>query len=107
MAQLISVETSIPSFYFETRPAAQMQAPRDWTREWWDMATLCDDLNTSLGVIHELNHTPEPKGSECLPLLESLAFLDITEEADDLVETYIANKVMPADAAGVAAHFLG
>ena len=104
MGQLIYVETSIPSFYFETRPAAQMQARREWTREWWDIATLRDDLVTSLGVINELNHTPEPKRSECLQLLDRLPFLDITEEADDLVETYIANKVMPADAAGDALH---
>ena len=66
MGQLIYVETSIPSFYFETRPAAQMQARREWTREWWDIATLRDDLVTSLGVINELNHTPEPKRSELL-----------------------------------------
>ncbi len=81
-----------------------MQARREWTREWWDIATLRDDLVTSLGVINELNHTPEPKRSECLGLLDHLAFLDITEEADDLVETYIANKVMPADATGDALH---
>ena len=37
-------------------------------------------------------------------MLDHLAFLDITEEADDLVETYIANKVMPADATGDALH---
>ncbi len=104
MGQLIYVETSIPSFYFETRPAAQMQARREWTREWWHIAILRDDLVTSLGVINELNHTPEPKRSECLELLDSLSFLDITEEADDLVEAYIINKVMPADAAGDALH---
>ena len=47
-------------------------------------------------MIDELNHTPEPKRSECLHLFDRLPFLDITEEADDFVETCIANKVMPA-----------
>lgn len=50
MNRLIYVETSIPSFYFETRPGAQMQARRAWTREWWTAATLAEELITSLGV---------------------------------------------------------
>jgi len=104
MSQIIYVETSIPSFYFETRPTSQMQARREWTREWWEIATLRDNLVTSLGVIHELNFTPEPKRSECLTLLDHLPLLDITEDADNLIEAYISNKVMPADAVGDALH---
>ena len=104
MNQLIYVETSIPSFYFETRPGAQMQARREWTREWWESALITDELVTSLGVINELGHTPEPKRSECLTLIDALPLLDVTEEVDDLVETYILNKVMPEDAAGDALH---
>ena len=59
MNQLIYVETSIPSFYFETRPGAQMQARREWTRDWWAVAALTEELVSSLGVIDELSHTPE------------------------------------------------
>ena len=29
------VETSIPSFYFETRTEPEMVARRTWTRAWW------------------------------------------------------------------------
>jgi hypothetical protein len=47
MNQLIYVETSIPSFYFETRPGAQMQARREWTREWWELAKWQDALSAS------------------------------------------------------------
>ena len=68
MGQLIYVETSIPSFYFETRPAAQMQARREWTREWWDIATLRDDLVTSLGVIMNLTiplNLSDPSALDC------------------------------------------
>ena len=104
MNQLIYVETSIPSFYFETRPGAQMQARREWTCEWWATAPLTDQLVTSLGVINELVHTPEPKRSNCLGLIDSLPLLEVTEEVDDLVEAYILNKVMPRDAAGDALH---
>ena len=38
MSALIYVETSIPSFYFETRTETKFQAMREWTREWWDIA---------------------------------------------------------------------
>jgi hypothetical protein len=82
-----------------------MQARREWTREWWEIATLRDNLVTSLGVIHELNFTPEPKRSECLTLLDHLPLLDITEDADNLIEAYISNKVMPADAVGRCSTF--
>lgn len=104
MNQLIYVETSIPSFYFETRPGAQMQARREWTREWWEMAKWQDELVSSLWVIRELEETPEPKRSECIGLLDDLRLLQSAPEIDELVEHYIANKVMPADADGDARH---
>lgn len=104
MNQLIYVETSIPSFYFETRPGAQMQARREWTREWWELAKWQDELVSSLWVISELEETPEPKRSECIALLDDLRLLQSAPEIDDLVEHYIANKVMPADADGDARH---
>lgn len=81
-----------------------MQARREWTRDWWMSATLTEELVTSLGVIDELSQAPEPKRSDCLKLIESIPLLDVTEEVDDLVETYIFNKVMPDDAAGDALH---
>ena len=34
----VYIETSIPSFYVETRQEPEMVARRNWTREWW--ATL-------------------------------------------------------------------
>lgn len=104
MNQLIYVETSIPSFYFETRPSSQMQARREWTREWWAMSTLADTRLTSLAVLLELQETPEPKRSECLDLMEKLPLLQVTDEVTDLVAVYLANKVMPLDATGDALH---
>ena len=38
MSQLIYVETSIPSFYYETRTPVQLQARSEWTQEWWELA---------------------------------------------------------------------
>ena len=58
MSALIYVETSIPSFYHETRTETQFQAMREWTREWWDVARLRDELVTSTAVVLELRQAP-------------------------------------------------
>ena len=104
MNRLIYVETSIPSFYYETRPGAKMQARREWTRDWWGNALVRETLVTSLAVIAELSRTPEPKRSDCLALIDSLPLLEGGDEIDDLVTAYITNKLMPADAGGDAMH---
>ena len=104
MNQLIFVETSIPSFYLETRPGAQMQARREWTREWWDRAKWQDSLVSSLWVLRELEDTLEPQRAECLSLRSDIPLLQTTPEIDALVEHYIEHKIMPADADGDARH---
>ena len=101
MSALIYVETSIPSFYHETRPEVEHQARRQWTREWWDLATVRDSLVTSLAVIQELERAPEPKrsaGIDSLPLFES------PSEVDEIVAAYLTHRLMPQDAAGDARH---
>ena len=103
MNRLIYVETSIPSFYFETRPGAQMQARREWTREWWNLARWQDALFTSAVVITELRETPDPvKLQEMINLLAPLPRLPYTDEIDTIVEVYLAHKLMPVDSGGDA-----
>ncbi len=105
MNRLIYVETSIPSFYFEARPGAQMQARREWTREWWDLARWQDALFTSAVVITELRETPDPvKLQEMIELLAPLPRLPYTDEIDTIVEVYLSHKLMPADSGGDAHH---
>ena len=104
MNQLIYVETSIPSFYYETRPEPKNQARRGWTRDWWELAKWQDELVSSLWVIREIESTPEPKRTECIELLSDIRLLQSAPEIDVLVEHYIENKVMPADADGDARH---
>jgi len=106
MNRLIYVETSIPSFYFESRTEAKIQARRIWTQEWWALAKWQDELMSSLWVIRELEETPEPKRSACLNLMEDLRLLQSAPEIDAMVEHYIAHKIMPADADGDARHIL-
>jgi 2-phospho-L-lactate guanylyltransferase (CobY/MobA/RfbA family) len=102
--RLIYVETSIPSFYHETRPGAQMQARREWTREWWQAARLTENLVSSVAVIEELSRTPEPKRTELLTLMEDIPHLPITQEVREIVHVYVRHKIMPADTGGDALH---
>gem|GEM_PF-5699502 len=51
MKDTIYVETTIPSFYHETRPEPEMVARRRWTREWWEVAQSRADLVTSATVL--------------------------------------------------------
>ena len=104
MNQLIFIETSIPSFYFETRPGVQMQARREWTREWWELAKWQDELVSSLWVLRELEDSPEPKRSDSIALMEDVRLLQSAPEIDALVDHYLEHKVMPADADGDARH---
>ena len=104
MSQLIYIETSIPSFYHDTRTAVQFQARREWTREWWKIARLRDELVTSDPVLAELERSPEPKRSQAITLLEPLPMLDDVEEVDVLVAVYLKHKLMPREATGDARH---
>jgi predicted nucleic acid-binding protein len=104
MSSLVYVETSIPSFYYETRQETRFQAMREWTREWWDAARLRDTLVTSEAVFLELERAPEPKRSEAVLLMKPLQVLDSGPDVDVIVEAYIAHKLMPRDALGDARH---
>lgn len=104
MSALVYVETSIPSFYFETRSEAEHQARRQWMREWWPPAGVRDTLVTSLAAIEELERAREPKRSPGIALLEPLPLLETSPEVDDLVSAYLVHKLMPQDAVGDARH---
>src|SRR4051812_11462183 len=104
MSAVIYVETSIPSFYHETRTQAEHVARRRWTRKWWDVAIARDTLRTSPSVIQELERAPEPKRGQCLALLRPIPLLRAPAEVDEMVEIYLANRLMPRDAAGDARH---
>jgi hypothetical protein len=51
----VYVETTIPSFYYETRTQPNLVAWRDLTREWWSDAAEQYELVTSFTVFVELS----------------------------------------------------
>lgn len=80
------VETSVPSFYFEARPEAEMVARRDWTRAWWDASVAGRELVTSLAVIEELDRGDFPARDDCLALIATLPIVAVEPPILEIVE---------------------
>lgn len=104
MNALIYVETSVPSFYFDTRREVEMQARRKWTRRWWSLPKPNTDLVIGFPVLAELGLTPSPKREQALNLLHGLEVLPPDPEIDEIVTVYLAHKLMPAEALGDGHH---
>jgi len=58
MLPRVYVETTIPSFYHDSRATPAIVARREWTRQWWSDAPARYELVTSLAVIEELQSGP-------------------------------------------------
>ncbi len=101
----IYLETTIFSFYYEVRTEPDMVARRRWTRQWLDAAIGTDEeLVTSLAVIGELERGEFPGKADALQLIARFPVEDITEPVAEIVEAYIARKLMPNDPTGDALH---
>jgi hypothetical protein len=100
----IYIETSIPSFYFETRTAATMKARREWTREWWAKQKKDESRLISYAVLAELGDTPRPKHESALDLVKGLPVLEADEAVDETVQFYFEHRLMPQGTFGDAVH---
>jgi len=100
----VYVETSIPSFYYETRQEPEMVARREWTRRWWDNHRHEYKLVTSEGVIAELEEGDYPAKFDTIALMEHIHKLEVEEEIAEIIDTYIEHHLMPRDRLGDALH---
>ena len=104
MSKLLYIETSIPSFYFDTRTDVMMVARRKWTRLWWSLPKPDTDLVTGFPVRAELELAPSSKREQAIDLIQDLEILPPDPEIDEIVAVYLAHKLMPAEALGDAHH---
>lgn len=98
------IETSIPSFYFETRSEADMVARREWTRAWWQKAQEAHELTTSEAVLDELGRGDYEAKSSCLALVGDLPLLSVEPPIAEIVGAYLRHRLMPHDPVGDALH---
>lgn len=104
MELTVYIETSIPSFYHETREDAEFVAMKNWTRKWWDFKKKSFKCFTSAAVLDELEDGEHPKKTEKIRLLDDIEFLEINDAIEEIVEVYINNYLMPKDTLGDALH---
>jgi len=98
------IETTIPSFYHEVRSEPSMVARRDWTPRWFDFAVTSDRIVSSVAVLDELRRGDFPGRDDCLAMLDTIEMLELDDPVFEIVEAYLANKLMPSDPFGDALH---
>lgn len=89
------VETTIPSFYHETRTAPNIVARREWTRQWWSTAGERYELVTSSAVVGELARGPAEYSGNWLALVRDLPLLAVDEPVIEIVRAYINTRSCP------------
>ena len=90
MIMIKAIETSIPSYYYETRTDTRIKAMQEWTKQWWDLPQQdCRLIRIALPVIVELLEVPYPKNENCLKLIENIPVLEYTKKIDEIVTAYI------------------
>lgn len=104
MKKSVYIETTIPSFFHETRDEAMFAAMRQWTREWWKDERKAYRCFTSDAVINEIESGDHPEKDRKLELLEGIELLEINFVIEEIVEVYISNFLMPKDDLGDALH---
>ena len=100
----VYIETSIPSFYHETREEPEMVARRHWTRHWWDQCAPRYDLVTSEGVVAELQEGEYETQAAAVELVDDLPQLEVVDDIADIIDVYLANHLMPRERLGDALH---
>lgn len=93
MKPTVYIETTIPSYYCDTRPTLAKDIAR--TREWWDSERDAYECFTSLFVLEELERGNYPTRAACLELVETLPLLDVARDLDEIAEVYWSNGLMP------------
>jgi predicted nucleic acid-binding protein len=102
----VYLDATIPSFYYEDRPGAVMQAWREITVEFWDQARGRYEIFISDETIRELQDTgyPKEKRDNCLALVAGFRRLAVTPEVTELAVYYVREHLMPANDLGDAFH---
>ncbi len=102
MKPLVYIETTIPSYYCDMRPALAADIAR--TREWWDQERDRYDCYISPVVLDELRQGNYPTKEACLALVAGLPLFEINQEVLDVAAVYQERGLMPRDPVRDAIH---
>lgn len=93
MRPTVYIETTIPSYYCDTRP--DMQRDILCTRQWWDEERGRYECFISAIVLEELSAGSYAAREQCLRLVEQLPLLAVAPEVGRLASIYQAEGLMP------------
>ena len=100
----VYVETSVIGAYFEERNDVVSAAQRHWSRLWWDEIRSEYDVVVSEGVINALANPNYPHSQDTVALVDDIQHVALVDEVYEIVNIYIAKKLMPRDIVGDALH---
>ncbi len=98
----VYIESSIPSYYHETRRSIQVAAWKAATRLWWDRHRHRYDLCTSVLTLNEVAAGPPRKAALMLAMLNEVEVLDTLPGTAEVIDFYVAHRLMPSGAGGDA-----
>jgi predicted nucleic acid-binding protein len=101
---LVYVETTIPSFYYDTRDSPAVVERRETTRTWWTHAAHRYELVTSSVVLDELARGKSDRVPLRVGLLHLIRRIPFVPELAGIVQTYHAHKLMPVSPPEDALH---
>ena len=101
-SKTIYLDTSIPSFLFDERESIKFFI--DVTKEFWDLKAKEYKFFISEQTIFELSRGNYPKKEEVLAFAFNFEILPFQKEIADIVEVYVANKLMPIKDLGDSFH---
>jgi len=104
MKKTVYIETTIPSYYYETRKSVRALAWREATRKWWKNYRKFYNPIISEFVLFELERGHYPAKKEKFNLVKNLESLSHLAVIDDIVDEYIKNQLVPREFGGDAFH---
>ena len=102
--EIVYLETTFFSFYYDDRTAPAIVAMRDWTRQFWDERRHEFSLLTSAAVLAELTKGGAHHKKPALELALTVPIIESGEQVAEIVQFYLRHKVMPEDPSGDALH---
>lgn len=102
MKPLIYIESTIPSYYCDSRSELATDIAR--THEWWDQEREAYECFISAIVLEELSAGQYPTQDACLALVADLALLDINQEVLEVADIYRMRGLMPRNPTADALH---
>ena len=94
MRPSVYIDTTIPSYYVDLRPSLSLHIAR--TRQWWDRERELYDVYVSDFVVLELQEGQYPGKDEAMRLVSEFRRLAATPEIENVVNAYLAHRLMPS-----------